>query len=318
MAKQRLQLLLGIFAVFLVSFLYMNLQYDPLARNASVTASNRAKLMRYLDKEELLFLVENHIDVSSFEEFLEEPLFQLKHYRLYRMAMDLKAASSKEIVTFINAVADRIDLEALQIAIPNYEYSVLRKLIVDHSPYNHNAEIVLNPNDITTRLDLTNTIGEYQPADLVSLSQFSHISLGKPELRLRNEAAVALDDFCDALEQEYGSRCGGLEIQTAYLSYFEIQDLYLDEIAKSNAQQAFDQWGLPSHNEHQLGLAVDITGAEDTMPQLQQTAAEYGFLSGYDGDIPFAHIQDRFHLRYVGIEKAKECLEHGRCFNNKD
>ncbi len=316
MAKQRIQLLLGIFAVFLISFLYMNLQYDPLARNASVTSSNRAKLLRFLDQEEQLYLVEQHIDVSLFEEFLEEPMFHLKQYKLYRMAMDLKPASPKEIVTFVNAVADRIELESLMIAIPNYEYGVLRKLIVDHSPYNHNAEIILNPNDITVQLDLKRTIGEYEPSDLVLLHQYAHIPVYDDALQLRKEVADQLDSFCAVLEQETNVPCGGFTIQQAYLSYYEIQDAYLDEIARSGAQKAFDLWGLPSHNEHQLGLAVDVTGFD--LEFLTQKAGEYGFLAGSSEEAPFAHIQDQFHLRYVGIEKAKECLEHGRCFNNEN
>ena len=105
MAKKRIQLLIMLTAIFLVSFAYMNVNYDPLARNSSVNYTNRSLILKKLNKEELIYIVENNINVDEFYEFLNEPLFKLSNYRLYRMMMDTRPSSTKEVVTFVNAVA---------------------------------------------------------------------------------------------------------------------------------------------------------------------------------------------------------------------
>lgn len=326
MSKKRWQLVVALFVVFAVAFSYMNLRFDPLARNTSVTSANRSQLMHYLDDSEIRYLVENNIDVNLFLEFLEEPMFQLEQYRMYRTAMDIKPASPKEIVTFINAVMSRISLEELVAAIPNYDYAVLRKLIVDQSPYSVNAFIVSNPYDLETYLDLNHTIGEFAPNDLIELSEFASLSHNEEAIRLRQPAAEALSQLCQFMKESTNQPCGGFVVDRAYVSYHDIQDAYLKKIQRDGAQSAYDEWGMPSHNEHQLGLAVDLLlphvqvsdmVMHDSFHILSANASMFGFVMYPSDSAMHEHNRRPYHIRYVGVEHARACVEDGVCFYHK-
>ena len=324
MAKKRIQLLIMLTAIFLVSFAYMNVNYDPLARNSSVNYTNRSLILKKLNKEELIYIVENNINVDEFYEFLNEPLFKLSNYRLYRMMMDTRPSSTKEVVTFVNAVASKINTDDLLLAVSSYDYPTLRKLIVDKSPYNHNASIVLTPDNITTYLDLKHTIGEYEPSDLVFLNTYENLANQSSSLKLRKEAAESLHELCKVISTSFSGLCGGFTIETAFLSYYDIQDFYLQSVQKDGAQVAFDTWGMPSHNEHQLGLAIDISISgihqNDLMYQeeysmLRNIAADYGFVFYSNNmNVPYKHLESDHHMRYIGKQNARECVDYGNCF----
>ena len=71
---------------------------------------------------------------------------------------------------------------------------------------------------------------------------------------------------------------------------------------------------LPGTSEHQLGLAVDISG-EQALKWLAEHCWEYGFILRYQEDK--SHITginyEQWHFRYVGIELSMELKDSGLC-----
>ena len=85
-------------------------------------------------------------------------------------------------------------------------------------------------------------------------------------------------------------------------------------------QEARDLTGkwvsIPGTSEHQLGLAVDISGAVyDIYPWLQENSHKYGFVLRYPTDKTAATgvAPEEWHYRYVGVEAATEMYEQGLC-----
>lgn len=305
MKRNRFLLLVALTIFSLCCFIYMNLHYDILARNTSVNSANRALLLEKLDSEEIRYIVENNIDVNIFYKYLEDDMFLFDNFRLYPKAMAVRQSDIHTVVTFVNAVSNTIDFDDILVALQYYDYMTLRKMVVDHSPYNNKAKIILNPDDVGVMLGIDTTIGEYTPTDLISLEHYDHIASIESTIQLRKEAADALDKMCLYLEEQSGKMCGGIVVTEGYLSYNTIQQNYVSSISEYDVQTAYELWGWPSHNEHQLGLCVDIdtTSGEpleysEDYWLLRNAAGKYGFIFHNDAD--FKHLETPQHMRYIG------------------
>lgn len=88
--------------------------------------------------------------------------------------------------------------------------------------------------------------------------------------------------------------------------------------SEENAVEQAEQWvSLPGYSEHQLGIAVDITGATyELYFWLQENAHKYGFIFRYpSGKTEITGVAEEvWHYRYVGIDAAKKIYEQGLCF----
>lgn len=308
MKRNRILLLVVLGVLSLSCYIYMNLHYDILARNTSVNSSNRTLLLEKLNNEQIRYIVENNVDVNIFYKYLEDDLFVFDNYRLYPKAMSVRPSDVHTVVTFVNAVCDTMEFDDILEALQYYDYTTLRKMVVDHSPYNNQATIILNPDDVRVELGISTTIGEYEPTDLVKLERYDKIESVNDEIQLRKEATDALNNLCAYMEDSFGTVCGGMVVTEGYLSYGEIQQHYLEAISDSGAPEAFEMWGWPSHNEHQLGLSLDIAFVSDNLieyiehsteyNQLRSVAREFGFVFHTDAD--FNHLESPYHMRYVG------------------
>ena len=73
---------------------------------------------------------------------------------------------------------------------------------------------------------------------------------------------------------------------------------------------------LPGTSEHQLGIAVDISGAVYAIyPWLQENSWKYGFIMRYPPDkTAITGISgEEWHYRYVGVDAATEMHERNLC-----
>jgi len=83
----------------------------------------------------------------------------------------------------------------------------------------------------------------------------------------------------------------------------------------------------PGHSEHQLGVAVDITGQSikfegaskkfnDSKEAIwmENNAADYGFIESYPlgKEKITGYIYEPWHYRYVGIDAAKEIIKNNQ------
>jgi D-alanyl-D-alanine carboxypeptidase len=118
--------------------------------------------------------------------------------------------------------------------------------------------------------------------------------------------------MCIAIESELdnGKTCGGLMVQSGYLTYDQQVELY-----ESNPETL--EGDLPGHSEHQLGTAFDfaVKGVNqsqfaDTVQYqwLSENGHRFGFIQSYpEGKENVTQKQARpWHWRYVGYELAAD------------
>ncbi len=169
------------------------------------------------------------------------------------------------------------------------------------------------------------TINDYVPSNLVECK-----ATGDPayagNFKMTKDAAKNLEKLVNAASKEGYS----ILMQDAYISYDEIQAMFDSWASKYGTQFARNQIGEPGSNEHQTGLAVDVTTASyknsyeyedirDTPDYqwLMEHACEYGFIvrypkgkddiTGIKGD--YDDQKTKIHLRYVGEEMATDITD---------
>lgn len=85
--------------------------------------------------------------------------------------------------------------------------------------------------------------------------------------------------------------------------------------------EADKQMNSVGKNEHETGLAIDIGNDEggdpdsDTWKWIKENSYKYGFIVRYPEDKSSVTgvSDDKYHLRYVGIEDAKAIKKSGQC-----
>ncbi len=112
-------------------------------------------------------------------------------------------------------------------------------------------------------------------------------------------------------------------VESGYRSAESQQAIYERRVAEykeqgwseSGARAETEKWvALPGTSEHQLGIAVDISGAVYAIyPWLAENAWQYGFILRYPPEkTAITGISgEEWHYRYVGPEAAAEIHERG-------
>ena len=152
------------------------------------------------------------------------------------------------------------------------------------------------------------------------------VTPSKPDLSeniyMRPEAAEALEALFEKAEGE-----GVILYATSGFRSYSTQKAIFDRKAKERGEQSANRSGAkPGQAEHQTGLGMDIEGksslgsgltnAFGETPEgiwVAENCAEYGFIIRYPIDKTniTGYIYEPWHLRYVGVEAAKEITELG-------
>jgi LAS superfamily LD-carboxypeptidase LdcB len=160
-------------------------------------------------------------------------------------------------------------------------------------------------------LNVSKSVGlpeDYVPPNLASLSDYNIQTLGI--VCLRKEAAASLAQmFNDAQSQGVN-----LAVTSGFRSY-DVQKLLYDYWYQLEGAEALNEIAPPGHSEHQLGTAVDLTGASvhfagvdknfGDSPEgkwLALNAYKYGFVLSYgDQNASHDYIFEPWHYRFVGV-----------------
>ncbi|MDO5298738.1 MAG: M15 family metallopeptidase [Clostridia bacterium] len=146
----------------------------------------------------------------------------------------------------------------------------------------------------------------------------------RPELSeniyMRPEAAAALENlFAGAAEEGVT-----LYATSGYRSYSTQKAIFERKLEKMSEKSANASVAKPGYSEHQTGLAMDVEGettkgtgltsAFGDSPEgiwLAENCWDYGFIIRYpEGKTNITgYIYEPWHIRYVGIEAAKEIQE---------
>lgn len=162
---------------------------------------------------------------------------------------------------------------------------------------------------------------DYVPGDLVTPAVPLRFNNGGPEMKLRKEAATALELMTKAAKADSTN----LMIASAYRSFTTQNAVYDREVARFGQTTADTQSARPGYSEHQTGLSVDLEPTSrqceiedcfaDTLEGkwLAANSFKHGFLLRYTADkvAVTGYRAESWHFRYVGIELAAEMNRQG-------
>lgn len=108
---------------------------------------------------------------------------------------------------------------------------------------------------------------------------------------------------------------------SGYRSYKDQEIVYNGYADERGTEAADEVSARPGHSEHQTGLAIDVNYTEFSFADtnegqwLAEHCAEYGFIirfpKGKEEQTGFDY--EPWHIRYVGVDIAKEIMENGLC-----
>ena len=146
---------------------------------------------------------------------------------------------------------------------------------------------------------------------------------------LANGQIVDARIYAPLLEMFEAARSVNLDIlpivESGYRTVEKQRELYESKRAElmqqgwseAGARAETEKWvTLPGTSEHQLGIAVDISGAVYAIyPWLQENSWKYGFIMRYPPDkTAITGISgEEWHYRYVGVDAATEMHERNLC-----
>lgn len=185
-------------------------------------------------------------------------------------------------------------------------------------PYFTDVNVIQNTDDMLMVINKYNKLPDgYEPGNLVKTPNACVIgedySCQTETQYLVKEVAEAYQKLVDAGKKE------GINIKAiaSYRSYAYQKNLY-DYYANSEGSDYADQYyARPGQSEHNSGLAVDVTLNEAHFNEIENSEhyqwlldhiEDYGFILRYPEDKVSitGYNYESWHLRYVGVEPAKE------------
>lgn len=174
-------------------------------------------------------------------------------------------------------------------------------------------------------LDVGQTIAipekTYIPPDLKLLDK----NITTVPICLKKDAAEAVNRMIlEAKKDGYG-----IKVSSGFRSY-STQKIILATNIKNGNKNSNKLIAKPGYSEHQLGVAVDLTGSsiqnasatikfKDSIEDewLKINAINYGFIESYpeDKEDITGYMHEAWHYRYVGIENAKEIIKNNQTVN---
>src|SRR5690554_120760 len=180
---------------------------------------------------------------------------------------------------------------------------------------------IVNDDSITVLVNKQNSLSEsYAPSDLVTVSVPT--VLENPEVKqMRKVAADALKEMFDKAKESNIY----LHARSGYRSYQTQVQLFNNYVSRHGEEAANRYSARPGQSEHQTGLVMDITsesvnfqlteqfGDTEEGIWLRDHAHEFGFIIRYPKDMEHitGYIYEPWHIRYMGVDVAKEVYESG-------
>lgn len=185
--------------------------------------------------------------------------------------------------------------------------------------------VVTNPLDLAVVVNKSRALAaDYIPPDLVYVKVPFSTDVQSEKQQLREAAAQALEKmFADAKQSNIE-----LVAISGYRSYLTQKHLFDYNVKTKGLEEASRFVAQPGLSEHQTGLAIDVSSANnkfaltesfaDTVEGqwLASHAAEYGFIIRYpkDKELLTGYAYEPWHIRYVGDPLAKQITDSGLTF----
>lgn len=112
-----------------------------------------------------------------------------------------------------------------------------------------------------------------------------------------------------------------LWVKSGYRSYIDQKIIYNGYVERDGKEAADTYSARPGHSEHQTGLAFDLNSTASSFADtpegkwIAENSYKYGFIIRYpEGKESITgYMYEPWHVRYLGVEKAKEVYESGLC-----
>ncbi len=164
---------------------------------------------------------------------------------------------------------------------------------------------------------------DYWPDDMVTVTRYVEGVGNNDTRKMRREAAEALEKLFA------GAEAAGhqIKMRTGFRSYSYQASLFSSYASKNGEEAANKYSARAGQSEHQTGLCCDVSspsvswalsynyGNTDEGKWLAAHAHEYGFIIRYlEGKEEITgYVYEPWHIRYVGVDAAKEIYEKGMC-----
>lgn len=285
----------------------MNNHYDVLARYQykEISEEDQDIIKTYLTDEELEYIIDYAIAPDTFLPYIKQPGFNIYYSNIYHTIHNKFATNNPlQVVEMVNFFTNKgYEIEDISNLLSVYSYDEMIYYIKNFS----NKTLEFYPQLLDLNLSEEVTFGNYQPKQIKNISSFFN---QEEELYLREEAAQQLGKMCDALSEETGVLCGGLQVKYALLSFGEVQEIYT-ELKENGASEEELELYYPGSTIYQLGTGIqfEYTGTvpfDDTTAGkwLKEHAYEYGFIQSYP--IVEGEFSLPTHYRYYGVDIASK------------
>lgn len=283
---KRVLFLIFIIAIASGCIFVMNIHYDRLSRYPYQDENDRALINQYLNDSEIEYIIEYSIAPVTFVKYLGCNGFNIYHISEYNQLSDyLGYGTACDMVSKVELTRDKVDVPTLAELSRNYASDVIDFWFMYNDIYNPNSILVSNPHATDVIVNDTYTISKTIPIDLVSLDQ--SIPSSSDDIKVSSRILIPLSEMCNALEEEFGQACGGLEVEVGYMSYDD-QVQYYTAMQSTYGSQTVLYADYPGHSEHQLGLAIDLVMQDESPIEESEQyqwllvhSQEYGFVQTY-------------------------------------
>ena len=221
MILKRLSFIAGLLAVFAVCFYWMNQSYDPLARYPYADEADREILLKYLDQEDINYLISQQIRPEEIMPFIEQENFEIANTRWYALAMKTQEDDAAYIINFINEYKSRLDYSTLETVLTHYSYNDLIRYFESSDDYDEDSQLISDPSYAYLVLQDHQTVFNYEPASLTLLQHVPVVSTSGQSkgFYLCENAVEALSRLLSDATEINGEEGGGLRVAQAYTSF---------------------------------------------------------------------------------------------------
>lgn len=257
MKKKRIAFILSLIVLFCVCFFVMNQHYDKLARYQYVSDENREIILKYLNTEDINYMIAQQIKPEEMLPFIEEEGFDIHNTIYYTIANQAREEKPSIIVDFVNEFKGRLHFETLPNLLKAFDYSTLKIFFEEDNEFVKNAKLVSNPMDMGVRIQENETLFTYQPSSLIQLNESQNIPIQKgATIQINQEILPPLQQMCKELTDTFQQPCGNLNLSYGFISYDE-QISYYERMIVMYGRDQFSLYGdLPGQSEFQLGNMI--------------------------------------------------------------
>lgn len=213
------------------------------------------------------------------------------------LAYDQGSQSVEDVVTYVNIGLDQ--------------------------PHFSNVSTITNTNDRSMLINKYHKLpDDYEPENLVLTP--SACVIGE-DYSCQSETQYVVDEVAEAFQNMVDDAAlEGMQLKSiaSYRSYAYQKNLYDYYASQNGVAYADAYYARPGQSEHNSGLAIDVTIDDWNFTEIENAPkydwllehmADYGFILRYPKDRVdiTGYAYESWHMRYVGVQTAKEITQSG-------